>query len=794
MQESTNSSKEDDLNIKEEVLKYLKFWPIIIFSFILSLTLAFLYLKFATHIYESQTTILIKDQNNSAVSELAAFDDLGIGSTALSPSSFDNEIEIIKSKRLLGYVVDNLELTTNYIDEENLKYVYIYKNIPFKVLFSLDNTSILNKNIYIKVLSKTQFAMKEKKDENSKTYNFGERIVLSDVSITVVPTNGDEFAKIDYADQHFVRILYVDRGNTVNRLQNSLSITQTTKYSSVLRLSIKGPNKDQGEAILNNLITVYNEDAINDRNLVSKNTANFIDNRLSIITAELDSVETDNVKFRERNEIINLETEGRLSLLNANELVKKRVELNTQVKLFDLMTEYLKTDNQTELLPTNTGIALAGAEGQLENYNTLILERNRLLQNATELNPVVVQLTSQIESLKDNILNSLKSVKKSFLIQKNDLNNEQYNITDKLSTMPNLSKGARDIARQQGIKESLYLYLLKKREETAISLAVATPKAKIVDRAYSLRNLVSPQKNITYLKFGTLGLLIPLLLIYLKELFDTKIHNRDDVERYISSLSFLGEIPILNNKDSDVITANDRSVLAEIFRIIRTNIAYVLKRNANEKENVIFVTSAVKGEGKTFVAYNLALTLNSTSKSVLLIGADIRNPQLHRYIDKEEWNIGLSEYLNDSTLDIETITNRADGGDSSFDLILSGHIPPNPAELLINSRFDNLIDEVKSKYDYVIVDTAPTLLVTDTLLISQKADMTVYVSRANYTDKKLIKHPKELIEEGKLKNVAFIINGVKMTNLGYGSQYGYGYGLEEPSLMKRIKQKLGIGF
>ena len=794
MQKITNSSKEDDLNIKDEVLKYLKFWPIIIFSFTLSVTLAFLHLKFATHIYESQTTILIKDQNNSAVSELAAFDDLGIGSTALSPSSFDNEIEIIKSKRLLGHVVDNLELTTNYIDEDNFKSVYIYKNIPFKVLFSLDNSLLLNKNFYIKMLSKTQFAMKEKKDENSKTYNFGERIVLADAHITVVPTNDDEFAKINYEDQHFVRIHFIDRENTVNRLQNSLSITQTTKYSSVLRLSIKGPNKDQGEAILNNLITVYNEDAINDRNLVSKNTANFIDNRLSIITAELDSVETDNVKFRERNEIINLETEGRLSLLNANELVKKRVELNTQVKLFDLMTEYLKTENQTELLPTNTGTALAGAEGQLENYNTLILERNRLLQNATELNPVVVQLTSQIESLKENILNSLKSVKRSFIIQKNDLDKEQYNITDKLSTMPNLSKGARDIARQQGIKESLYLYLLKKREETAISLAVATPKAKIVDKAYSLRGLVSPQKNITYLKFGTLGLLIPILLIYLKELFDTKIHNRDDVERYISRLSFLGEIPIINNKDSDVITANDRSVLAEIFRIIRTNIAYVLKRNTNEKDNVIFVTSAVKGEGKTFVAYNLALTLNSTDKSVLLIGADIRNPQLHRYIDKEEWNIGLSEYLHDSTLDIETITNRANGDYGSFDLILSGHIPPNPAELLINSRFDNLIDEVKLKYDYIIVDTAPTLLVTDTLLISQKADMTVYVSRANYTDKKLIKHPKELIEEGKLKNVAFIINGVKMANLGYGSQYGYGYGIEEPSLIKRIKQKLGIGF
>lgn len=794
MQDPTNSFQEDDLIIKDELFKYLRFWPLIMIGLVIGLTSAFFYLKYANYSYQSHATILIKDQNNSSVSELAAFGDLGIGGAALSASAFDNEIEIIKSKRLLGRVVDNLELTSHYIIDGKVKSVEIFENIPFKikVLTSRDSTVFSGKNLYIKMLSITQFELKESEVGPSKRYNYGERIELGSGDFTVLPNLTAESSEIDYSSQYFIRVHFVSRASAVSSLQSSLSITQTSQRSSVLRLSIVGPNKDQGEAILDNLVAIYNEDAINDRNLVTKNTADFIDNRLSIITAELDSVETGNVQFRERNDIVDIASEGQLSLQNSSVLKKRRLEIATERKLLDLMSEYLQTDNQTELLPTNTGIEVTGAAKQLENYNALILERNKLLQSSTVLNPVVVQLSSQIVDLKDNILNSLESVKRSFEVQENDLRKQQFDLGGKLSTIPNLSKDARVIERQQGIKESLYLYLLKKREETAISLAVATPKAKIVDKAYSLRNHIAPSAYIIYLASVTISLFIPILFIYLRELLDTKIHTRLDIENRVSSLSFLGEIPIINSKDSDVITSNDRSVLAEAFRIVRTNIGYLLRRNINKQDNVIFVTSAVKGEGKTFVAYNLALTLNSTDKSVLLVGADIRNPQLHRYIDKNEWNIGLSEYLNDSSVNIETITNKAGSESSRFDLILSGHIPPNPAELLMNSRFDSLIDDVKTKYDYIIVDTAPTLLVTDTLLISQKADMTVYVSRADYTDKKLIKHPKELVEEGKLNNVAFIINGVKMTNFGYGSKYGYGYGQEKPSLMMRVKQRLGL--
>jgi capsular exopolysaccharide synthesis family protein len=333
---------------------------------------------------------------------------------------------------------------------------------------------------------------------------------------------------------------------------------------------------------------------------------------------------------------------------------------------------------------------------------------------------------------------------------------------------------------------------LQKREETAISLAVTTPKAKIVDNAYSGKNPVSPRPKIIYLAAFIVGLIIPFGIVFLKLLFDTKIHNRVDLEKEVPMLPILGEIPSVDDKDSEVIQNNDRSVLAEAFRILRTNLGYFIKSKQNG--NVIFVTSTIQGEGKTFVAYNLAITLRSTGKSVLLIGADIRNPQIHRYIDKNEWTIGLSEYLFDSSVEVASITNRAETEGQDFDVILSGRIPPNPAELLMSDRFEKIIDEVKGQYDYVIVDTAPTLLVTDTLLISQLADTTVYVCRAEYTDKKLLEYPKELYQEGKIKNIAFVINGIKITNFGYGSKYGYGYGYgqEKPTVFTRLKRVMGL--
>lgn len=452
------------------------------------------------------------------------------------------------------------------------------------------------------------------------------------------------------------------------------------------------------------------------------------------------------------------------------------------------MSDYLNSSDDFTLLPSNLGIENPNVAQSINQYNDLIIRRQRLLNSSTEENPVVIELSNQINQYKLNVKENLRTVTLALNLEEKDLRKQFNKINGKISQIPSIAKSSRDIERQQSIKESLYLYLLQKREETAISLAVTTPKAKIVDKSYTAKQPVSPRPKIVYLSALLIGLIIPFGIIFLKIFFDTKIHNRVDLEKEVPTLPILGEIPVVDSKDSEIIKNNDRSVLAEAFRILRTNLDYFIKKKQNG--NVIFVTSTIKGEGKTFVAYNLAISLTSTRKSVLLIGADIRNPQIHRYIDENEWKIGLSEYLFDSSVDLNSITNKVNMDGQNFDVILSGRIPPNPAELLMSERFENIIEEVKNKYDYVIVDTAPTLLVTDTLLISQLADTTVYVSRAEYTDKKLLQYPKELYEEGKLKNIAFAINGIKLTNFGYGSKYGYGYGYgqEKPSLFTRLKR------
>lgn len=792
MSQNQSQVENEDFNLKDTLMQYLRYWPWFVFAIIVSISVAFLYLRYSTYIYQSQATILIKDENNSALSELAAFEDLGIAGGSLSKSSFENEIEIIKSKRLISQVVKDLDLNIRYFREGSIKSSEIFGSKPFqlKVLNIDDSLSRSQNLLYINPLSSTTYSIKEAEDALETIVEYGAPYSLDFGKIVILPN-----LELKEVKDELTLVSITDIPTAVNGVRGGLNVEPVNKNSSVIQLSYSSSAPDKSEAILDGLVNAYNNDAIADRNLVSSNTANFIDRRLEIITQELDSVETKNVNFREDKRVTDIAAEGRIFLENATELQRKESELSIKIGLVRSMKDYLKDEVNENLLPANLGLSDSNLSGSIESYNKLILEKQRLLKSSTKANPVVITITDQINKLKDNIWESLNSVSNSLEIEDKDLRRQSGRIGGKIAAIPSLSKAARDIMRQQEIKEALYLYLLQKREETAISLAVTTPKAKIVDRAYSLRGPVSPKPKIVYLALTLLGLLIPFGIIYLKTLLDTKIHNRLDVEKEVPGLPILGEVPTVDSKDSETITSNDRSVLAEAFRILRTNLGYFLKTTDGGLGNTLFVTSTVKGEGKTFVAYNLALSLMSTGKKVLLVGADIRNPQLHRYIDKNEWTIGLAEYLYDTEVDIKTITNEVYNEKEKFDLILSGRIPPNPAELLMNGRFDKLIDDVKDQYDYVIVDTAPTLLVTDTLLISQKADMTVYVCRAEYTDKKLLQYPKELYKDGKLKNIAFAINGIKITNFGYGSKYGYGYGYgqDKPSLAKRIKSRLGIG-
>ena len=431
----------------------------------------------------------------------------------------------------------------------------------------------------------------------------------------------------------------------------------------------------------------------------------------------------------------------------------------------------------------------------------MVLERNRLLKSSNEQNPIIVNLDQQLDGLKSNMKSSLNSVTNNLSLQANSLSGQLSRINSKIYSVPKNERALKDISREQNTIEALYLYLLQKREESQIAYASAAPKLKIVDDAFSYSSSpVSPNKTSIYLAAFVFGLLLPFSYIYINNLLDTKIHNKTELEKLVSDIPVLAELPILTKKEEKIVINDDRSVLAESLRIFRTNLDYLIntkKDSNNNTNNIVYITSSVPGEGKTFVSSNLSMIFASTNKKVLLIGADIRNPKLNFFFDKdkkeidqigskspEKNNLGLTEYLYDDTLTSTDVINSLLVHSNTIDVIYSGKIPPNPAEILMSKRYELLLKDVQDKYDYIIVDTAPMMVVSDTLVISKYADHIIYVTRAGVTDKGVVEFPLKLKREGKLKNLSFVVNGVKESNLGYGGSYGYGYGIVEKKWWK----------
>ena len=794
MNSTSNSPifKEEDNNLREEIDKYLFQWKWFVLGVIITLTGAFLYLRYATPIYQSTATILVKDEKKG---EASILEDLGSGTPGFSSVNVEDEIQILKSKNLMSGVVDDLNLTTQYLLEGNIKTVELYNSQPFDFTFigqdSLGNQGY-SRQLEVEPISNSKYKIKEVSTETSSEHSFGDVVNLGFGKFTIVPNKTNLSENNSWINKKYI-VRLLPQFSAINKYQGALTIENTGRRSSVISLSMQSENSKKSEDILNNIIKQFNNDAIVDKNLVSENTFNFIAERLEIIQEELDSVETNKKEFQTENKITDIPSEAQFYVEDIREIQKSRVEVETQLELIKYIKDYLTdTNRSSDLLPANLGVTDSGIESSISEYNQLVIQRNNQLQTGTASNPIVINLNNQIDVIKSNILTSLNNKTKSLEVKRRDIINQQNNLDSKISSVPKNSLIFRDITRQQNIKENLFLYLLQKREETAISLAITAPSAKVIDDAYSSRSPIFPKKQIIYLAAFILGIIIPFLIIYVKNLLDNKIHNRADVEKETKLIPILGEVPKIDTKESETVGTNDRSILAEAFRILRTNLSYFVKSIKGEEKNIIFVTSTVKGEGKTFVAFNLALTLSTSDKKVLLIGSDIRNPQLHRYIDRPEQSKGLSEYLYDEKVTIESVTDSYKINKKDISIILSGRIPPNPAELLMRDRFKNLLEEVKDKYDYVVVDTAPTMLVTDTLLISQHADFTVYVTRAEYTDKRLLKFPVELYHEKKLRNMAFVVNNVSVSNYGYGNKYGYGYtyGAEKETFFTKLKSKL----
>ena len=771
-----------EIEIKEVLRPYFRRFYWFIISAAICLILSYLYLKTKTTVYEVSASVLIKDaKSNPGSQDFAALRDIS-GFGKIGSNGVENEMELLKSKKMMRKVVQNLHLESTVYQKGKFKNTELYgKTSPImvQVINEKPDAKYFKEPIELKI-SGNNITLSNKELAPLKT-TFDKTISLRFANI-IITKNKDYVAPKEATNDFLLNI--ASETQVTDSFQSNLKAALMNKDVTVIKMTMNYPEVNKAKDILNTLIRVYNNDAIEDKNSESKKTAEFIEERIRIIGNELGEVESRKERFKESNRITDLETEAKLGLQSSAEARGKLLEIDSQLEITNALLGYVNKQGTSAVLPGNVGLDNASATSNISAYNQLVLEKNRLLENATPQNPLVIDLTKQINSMRNSVVESLAKNRSALQVAKGNYETENKTIVGQISKIPSQEKTFREIERQQQIKENLYLLLLQKREETAVSLAVTAPKARVVDEAYVNPIPVAPKGSIVLLMGLMAGMLIPFIVIYLIRLFDDKVKDKKDLDKLSNGKTLLGEIPSLDRGQNELVMANDLTPMAEAFRIVITNMNFMLPKK--EKGKVVYVTSTVKGEGKTFVSVNLALTLASPKHKVIIIGADIRNPQLQRYNPSRKGLDGLTEYLYNDDEKIEDIIHI-----SSFnkycDVIYSGSIPPNPADLLSNGRFEILIDQLKLIYEYVIVDTAPLMLVTDTFLNADLADATLYVTRSGFTEKSLIDFANKQINTKRIRNAAFILNDVSKDNLGYGNKYGYGYGVDNRTFFQKLK-------
>ena len=794
--EKSGEHPEEQINIQEILFRYLIHWPWFVISVIVCVALAWGYLRLTTPIYNISATVLIKDEKKGGGANMSSeLEKMGLNGFVSSSSNIENEIEVLSSRTLAREVVSSLGLFVTYMDKDEFPKRELYRTSPVLVSLTPQEADKLPQTMEVNMVLQPTGAMNVQirvgEKEYQKQFEKLPAVFPTDEGTVAFFANSDTLSPVRpesvTKERHITA--YINRPFSVAKgYAGSLSIAPTSKATSVVTVSLRNSNTQRGKDYIDKLLEMYNINANNDKNEVAQKTAEFIDERIGIISKELGSTERDLENFKRSAGITDLTSEAQIALTGNAEYEKKRVENQTQINLVMDLQRYLQ-GTEYEVLPSNVGLQDASVSGAIDRYNEMVSERNRLLRTSTESNPAIVNLNASIRAMRGNIQTTLDAMLKGLEITRADLAREASRYSRRISDAPTQERQFVSIARQQEIKSGLYLMLLQKREENAIVLAAIANNAKIIDEAQADGAPISPKRMTIYLVALVFGIGIPVGIIYLIGLTKFKIEGRADIEK-LTSLPVIGDVPLADEKNGSIaVFENQNNLMSETFRNVRTNLQFMLENG----KNVILVTSTISGEGKSFISANLAISLSLLGKKVVIVGLDIRKPGLNKVFNIPKKEHGITQFLTNPAINLMDLVQPSDINKNLY-ILPGGTVPPNPTELLARDGLEKAVEILKENFDYVILDTAPVGMVTDTLLIGRVADLSVYVCRADYTRKAEFTLINELAENNKLPNLCIAINGLDLQKkkygyyygygkygkyYGYGKRYGYGYGYGE---------------
>jgi capsular exopolysaccharide family len=759
-------------------------WYWFVLSLIIFGSLGAIYLRYTTPMYQSTAKLLIKDESgsNRRGQSLQNMSNLGIISNS---TGIDNEMEILTSHSLAEDAIRDLKLYVNYSTKGRVKDVILYRNQPLNVDVDPEHLEKLNAPIDLTITKDSIFYIVSgtyyvPTNDNSNEGPYSINRKITNLPATIATRAGIITISSNYGhtlkNSDVLNVSILSPRMAANKYTSELQVSQTAKSTSIAQLQLTDEVPQRSLDYLKQLAIVYNRQANEDKNTIALRTDKFINDRLSKINTELGKTEGELQNYKQKNGIIELQMNAGNSVANQNNSELKLADVETQIELFNTIAREVESSsrNLTQVIPSNVGLDDQSSTSLINKYNELVLERNRLLRSASESSPVVEPLTAQIRELNGNIRRAIAAARQNLLIQRDAVSAQVNKYNGQVAETPQQERMLTQIDRQQEVKSGLYLMLLQKREENSISLAATADKGKLIDDP-QLVGKISPKSTSIMMVALLIGLVIPVLVILVLQFFRYKIEGHDDVAR-LTKLPIIADVAVASNKAKGkadiVVHENQNNQMEEIFRSMRTNLQFMLK----EGQKVVLFTSSTSGEGKTFNAANLSVSFGLLGKKVILVGLDIRRPRLAELFGINDHKHGITNLLVKDNPTAEELQEQIlpSGVNKNLDLLMAGPIPPNPAELIARNSLDIIINLLKEKYDYIMIDTAPVGLVTDTLQIARVVDASIYMCRADYTPKSSFNLINALANENKFPNMAIVLNGIDMSKRKYSYYYGYG--------------------